>query len=190
MIERTKDDNALLQEVLENFHCDKDRDIEYFLHKRAIEFENLSKARTYLLCDENQFFEIGFSLDKLIIYGYLALAVKILSVPKETSNRARKELDGLSAKIHGEVITDFPCFLIGQLARNSNVEKESLKGEVLLEQAYSIIEVAVNAVGGRYILIECLDNKNLITFYRKNGFTEIARIPDGEHQMVQMIRKF
>ena len=61
---------------------------------------------------------------------------------------------------------------------------------MLLEQAYSIIEVAVNAVGGRYILIECLDKKNLITFYRKNGFTEIARIPDGEHQMVQMIRKF
>ena len=102
----------------------------------------------------------------------------------------RKELDGLSAKIHGRVINDFPCFLIGQLARNSDVKKELLSGEDLLEKAFSIIEVAVNAVGGRYILIECLDNEKLIAFYKRNGFSEIARIPDGNHQMVQMMRKF
>lgn len=173
-----------------SFHCVQDSDIELFLHTRAVEFEKLSKARTYLICDENQFLEDNFTLDKLIVYGYIALAIKILSVPETTSNRMRKELDGLSAKIHGRVINDFPCFLIGQLARNSDVKKELLSGELLLEKAFSIIEVAVNAVGGRYILIECLENEKLIAFYQRNGFTEIARIPDGNHQMVQMMRKF
>ena len=179
-----------MEEILAGFHCAQDKDIEYFLHKRAVEFEKLSKARTYLVCDENQFLNADFSLEKLVVYGYVALAIKILSVPKDTSNRVRKELDGLSAKIHGDVISDFPCFLIGQLAKNSSVTTDSMTGNILLQQAYSIVDNAVNAVGGRYILIECQDNAKLINFYNDNGFSEIARIPDGERAMVQMIRKF
>lgn len=171
------------------FHCQQDNDIESFLHNKAIEFEKLAKARTYFICDEEQFADDDFSLDKLVIYGYIALALKILSVPQETSNRMRRELDGLSAKIHGIVINDFPCFLIGQLARNSSVAKNALSGVLLLESAYRIILTAVEAVGGRYILIECQDNEKLLEFYQKNLFIEFARIPDNERPMVQMIRK-
>lgn len=159
------------------------------MHTRAVTFEKLAKSRTYLICDENQFLEKNFSLEKLVIYGYIALAIKILSVPQETSNRVRKELDGLSAKIHGEVIGDFPCFLIGQLARNSQVNKKDLFGEALLESAYRIIYTAVEAVGGRYILIECQNNESLVAFYKNNLFFEIARISDGDRSMVQMIKK-
>lgn len=45
LIDEMKEGNELL-ELLSSFSCEKDEDIEYFLHNRAIEFEKLSKART------------------------------------------------------------------------------------------------------------------------------------------------
>jgi len=149
----------------------------------------LAKSRTYLIIDQNQLEEHGMTLDKLTIYGYISLAIKVLTVPDRTSNRQRQRLDGFSAKEHGRQIANFPCYLIGQLARNSNVSKASLTGLELLNFAYDIIASAVEAVGGRYILIECHDHNKLIQFYLDNDFTEISRIPDEGKTMVQMIRK-
>jgi len=175
--------------LLSSFSCEKDKDIEFFLREKAITFENLSKARTYLvfskaeLCDKNK------KLSDLTIYGYISLALKILSVPSSTSNRVRKELDGYSAKIHGDVISDFPCYLIGQLARNSKVSHGVLDMEQLLKFAYDVIATSVDAVGGRYIMIECKDSPSLVKLYEDNGFNEISRIPDGKEPMVQMIHK-
>lgn len=176
-----------LESFLASFSCEMDSDIEYFLHCRAVEFEKLSKARTYLICDMDEMEHKV--LEQVTIYGYIALALKILTVPEETSNRVRKELDGYSAKIHGGQISDFSCYLIGQLAKNSNVSDRSIEGKELISAACDIIATSVEAVGGRYMMIECRDNLKLISFYESNGFQEIARIPDGEQVMVQMIRK-
>ena len=185
----TGEDNELLMQILSSFSCEQDEDIENFLHNKAVEFELLSKARTYLICDEEQLSGKDFYLDQLQIYGYVAIALKILSVPEEWSNRKRKELDGLSAKIHGEPIKDFSCYLIGQLSRNSKVPHDSISGSDLLQVAYDVIAAAVDAVGGRYMMIECREEKKLVDFYLSNGFEEIQRSSDGNHIMVQMIRK-
>ena len=180
-----KEGNELL-ELLSSFSCEKDEDIEYFLHNRAIEFEKLSKARTYLVLDQEQ---LENKEKNLIIYGYISIALKILSVPQDMSNRMRRELDGFSAKMHGEQISDFPCYLIGQLSKNSNVESEVISGKQLIDFASDIITASVEAVGGRYMMIECRNEKKLIQFYKDNYFSEIARIPDENQSMVQMIRK-
>ncbi len=175
-----------LSELLSSFSCKKDTDIEYFLHNRAIEFEKLSKARTYLVFDQEQ---LENKEDNLTIYGYISVALKILSVPRNMSNRMRKELDGFSAKIHGEQINDFPCYLIGQLSKNSNVKSEKISGKQLIDYAGDIIAASVEAVGGRYMMIECRNEEKLIQFYKNNHFDEVARIPDENQIMVQMIRK-
>ena len=189
LIKVTEENNELLSRILSSFSCERDEDIENFLHSRAVEFEKLSKARTYLICDEEQISKEEFYLDQLKIYGYVAIALKILSVPEEWSNRKRKALDGLSAKIHGEPIKDFSCYLIGQLSRNSKVSHDSISGKDLLQMAYDVIAAAVDAVGGRYMMIECREEKKLVDFYLANGFEEIQRSSDGTHIMVQMIRK-
>ena len=41
-----------LSELLSSFSCEKDGDIEFFLHNKAIEFEKLSKTRTYLILNQ------------------------------------------------------------------------------------------------------------------------------------------
>lgn len=101
----------------------------------------------------------------------------------------RKELDGFSAKIHGEKIRDFPCYLIGQLSKNSNITENAISGKMLIDFACDIIAASVEAVDGRYIMIECRDSEKLIRFYENNSFKEIARIPDNSQPMVQMLRK-
>lgn len=187
MIEILGGENELLQKFLYCFVCKKDQDIETFLHERAMNFESLSKARTYVVCDEMELQEK--SLENVMIYGYVSLALKTLYIPETVSNRMRKELDGFSAKIHGEQIGDIPCYLIGQLGRNSQISKDSLSGEALLQYAYDVIASSVEAVGGRYIMIECKDDEKLIMFYKNHGFSEIARTLDKEYSMVQMIKK-
>ena len=128
-------------------------------------------------------------MDSLTIYGYISLALKVLTVAEKTSNRKRKELDGFNAKIKGKPISDFPCYLIGQLARNSDVSSDCLSGKRLIEFARDVISASVEAVGGRYVMIECRDAGGLVHFYQENGFSEISRLTDGEQPMVQMISK-
>lgn len=181
------DEDKRLALFLSSFLCTKDEDVQHFLHVRAIEFEKLSKSRTYLVLDQDELKTAGIT--DITIYGYIAIALKVLAVSTFTSNRVRKELDGLSGKIHGSPIDTFPCYLIGQLGRNSNIPHEVLSGKELLEFSNSIIADAVDAVGGRYMMIECKPSEKLISFYQSNGYHEISRIEDGGTLMVQMIRK-
>lgn len=181
------DEDKELRPLLSSFSCAKDHDIESFLKEKAIEFEKLAKSRTYIVFDEQELTEKRLS--ELTIYGYVSIALKILTVPEDTSNRVRKEIDGYNAKIHGIQLKDFPCYLIGQLSKNTAVKENEITGKNLLEYAESVISTAVNAVGGRYMMIECRNEEKLIAFYSNNGFSEIARIPDQNIPMVQMIRK-
>lgn len=160
-----------------------------FLRDKAVSFEVLSKARTYLVVDGDQADDPDIQLKDLRILGYFALALKVLSIPDSFSNRKRKELDGLSAKLRGEVIKDIPCYLIGQLARNDKASSEELTGKQLLEMAFSVIQNSVDAVGGRIVMVECRDEESLVSFYQDNDFVVVAEQSDNDRPMKQMIRK-
>ena len=187
LISRLKDQPEQLSHFLETFSCTQDHDIEFFLHNRAIDFETLSKSRTYLICDKTELESLP--LKQIKIYGYISIALKVLSIPYDSSNRFRKELDGYSAKFHGKPIPHIPCYLIGQLSRNSNVPKDSLSGSLLIHFALSLILRASETVSGRYVMIECHNSQKLIQFYQTYSFREFSHIPDQETPMIQMIRK-
>ena len=55
----------MLNRILSAFLCKKDKDIEYFLHHKAVEFEQLSKSRTYIICDQQQIMDTDFCLEQL-----------------------------------------------------------------------------------------------------------------------------
>ena len=190
MIQSMEEEDLL--SLLSTFRCEKDTDIENFLceQNKAVQFEQLLKARTYLVFDKEQL-ERG-NPENLVILGYISLAQKVLSIPESVSNQFRKKIDGLSAKIHGRQISEFPVYLIGQLGRNSKVSSSDLPGKVLLDYADSVISVAMNAIGGRTTMVECHNKKELIRFYSSNGFQIIGKEPDEfsaeKQQMVQMIR--
>lgn len=153
--ESKEDSSKRMAELLSSFSCQKDADIESFLWNRSIEFELLSKARTYLVCDEDVLKQDG----SLRILGYFSLSLKTLSIPDGLSNNQRKELDGFNAKIHGTPIREIPCYLIGQLGKNSSLSKEQqiLSGDKLVDLAISVVMTAFESVGGRYVMVECHD---------------------------------
>ena len=68
--------------------CKEDEDIESFLHNRAIEFEKISKARTYLIVDADKLMAEN---SEFVICGYVSLALKILTISEHESNRIRKK---------------------------------------------------------------------------------------------------
>ncbi|MEF9895526.1 MAG: hypothetical protein RSA12_08515 [Clostridia bacterium] len=148
-------------------------------------FEKKAKAKTYLVCD-------GDALDAgrgIVILGYFAIALKVLHIPEDMPNRRRRELDGFAAKIGGIPIQDIPCYLIGQIARDARVSREVLSGAELVEDALRVIMAAVEAVGGRFAMIECHNHKKLLRFYHDNAFVEVGHACDGTVPMVQMLRK-
>ena len=63
-----------------------------------------------------------------------------------------------------------------------------LSGSELLQCATDVIVSAVNAVGGRYAMIECHNEPKLISFYENNGFKTLTKVPDQDMPLVQMIK--
>lgn len=169
--------------MLSSFSCQKDDDIAQFLHHRAIEFEELQKAKTYLMIDKEYLLEHH----DMRLLGYFTIALKVFEVPDSLSVRARKKLDGFSGKANNKQITSIPCFLIGQLSRNDGVPKKDMPGDILLRTAFQFIRRCVRVVGGRFVMIECKNDPKLISFYKENGFDEIGFDVDDSKEMVQML---
>lgn len=165
--------------------CKKDPDIENFLKEKSVEFEKLAKSRTYLKIDLDALESNG----AVNVIGYFSLAMQTLKLPQDCSNNKRKKLDGFGSKRNGKTIENIPCFLIGQLARCSSVEKDALPGTELLKDALSYIALAQEAVGGRIALIECKEDPKLVQFYEANDFETFTHIGDGDRPMIQMIRR-
>ena len=168
---------------MSSFFCEKDPDIEFFLKEKSIIYEKIHKSSTYIVVDES------LALNgKLSILGYFSLALQALNVPEKISINRRKILDGLSGKKKGSAIENFPCYLIGQLARCTGVSKDDLSGKYLLDKALSYIALAQESVGGRIVLVECKPDEKVIGFYVSYGFDEFTRIQDKDGKpMVQMI---
>ena len=171
-----------LQEVISSFYCTKNPDIKHFLENRAVPFEQFSKSKTYFLMDEEQLLN-----KKYAVMAYFTVALKVLKIADlDLSNRAIKELDGYSAKVSGEVISELPVYLIGQLAKNDTY-KHDISGNFVLENAMSVISAAQEKVGGRIVLIECDNVESLLRFYTNNAFHVIREDSDKYIQLIRMI---
>ena len=59
-----------LDRLLSSFECVLDSDIEYFLKNRAVTYEELSKARTFLVLDEDELADKNISREGCLPNGY------------------------------------------------------------------------------------------------------------------------
>jgi ribosomal protein S18 acetylase RimI-like enzyme len=145
--------------------------MENFLHNKAITFEKKLRARTYLLIDT----------PLLQVAGYFSVAISILYASKIDKETLLKIGDLPEVK-------DIPCLLIGQLAKSDNFKNLKI-GNELLDLAICKLEEANQIVGGRFILVDALNNEKVINFYKENGFFEIEKI-DNKKPSIKMIRPF
>lgn len=152
------------KEVLKDFKCDLNNDVEYFLKEKAIEFSKQDISRTYIVMSQHK--------EKDVIVGYFAIANKSTIIKKVIlSNTKRKSLLKY-AKYDNEIKGyNIALPLIGQIGKNYNDGYDKLiSGEILLKFACDKIKEIQNMIGGRHVFLECEDNEKLKEFYENNGF--------------------
>lgn len=152
------------KEILKEYKCELNHDVEYFLKEKAIEFSKQDISRTFLVMSEYK--------GRYVIVGYFAITNKATTVKKFIISKSKRKKILRYAKYDSESKGyNIALPLIGQLGKNYNNGCNNLiSGDILLKLACDKIKETQNILGGRYVFLECEDNKKLKEFYESNGF--------------------
>lgn len=175
-----------LYELLSDFSCPDNPDVEHFLIYNAIEFTKKDQSVTYLV----------FSAEDASIVGYFSLAVKPISVnAANISKTMAKKLARVSILDENTGSYTTAAYLIAQLGKNYALPREKrIDGSVLLGFALETIQGLKYSVGGVMEFLECEDNRFLMDFYSQNKFkmfdvrTTIPACGEEQHRLNQLLK--
>lgn len=178
-----------LIQILSEFSCEMNPDVDRFLKKSAIEFTKKNQSVTYLV----------FTVEDALLVGYFTIAVKPLAVRgemvnEEMSNRAKNKIKRVSELDETTQSYNMAAYLIAQLGKNyaGNANKK-IKGSELLELAWTVVEQMQQLGGGMVTFLEANNQPKLLKFYADNGFqrfdTRQTISKDQEsYELVQLLR--
>ena len=174
-----------LRQILSEFSCPVNRDVEQFLKKNSIEFTKKNQSVTYLV-----FSVIGGELQ-----GYFTLALKPLTVRGETvSNTIKRKLLRVSELDEKLDTYTMSAYLIAQIGKNySECGGKMITGAELLELAWDKIKATQYVFGGMVAFLEAENEEKLLSFYRNNRFSQFdTRLTESKqaepHELVQLLR--
>lgn len=174
-----------LRQLLSEFSCERNQDVEDFLKRQAIDFSNKHQSVTYLV----------FATDDAQLLGYFALTIKPITVSGEPfSNTGRKKLSRVSTLNEEEHTYSLAAYLIAQLGKNyADGANERITGAELLALAVNQIELLQYQAGGMVIFLEANNEEKLLSFYGNNRFQPFdrrtAERKDKEpHELIQLLR--
>ena len=180
-----------VKNILLNFKSPLNKDIEGFLHNKAIEFCKQGIAHTHLIFASYK--------GELVLVAYYTLSNKYVTISKKhLSNTLRKKLSKFGQYNTTTKQLDIPMPLIAQLGKNYNNNYNKLiTGDEILKRACDNIRKIQSIIGGKYIYLECENKIKLIEFYETNGFVSFGSRPldkdetnslDGTY-LVQLLKK-
>lgn len=153
-----------VKEILNQFECSLNKDVEFFIKEKAIEFLKLGISKTFLVTTSYK--------EKQVIVGYFALTDKVTKIKENSLSKTlsrRIKRFSRNEDIKNYYIVSLP--LIGQLGKNfANNYNELISGDVLLKLACDKVKEAQQILGGKFVFIECEDKPKLRDFYESNGF--------------------
>ncbi|MDR0501107.1 MAG: hypothetical protein LBG97_07730, partial [Coriobacteriales bacterium] len=121
----------LLEQRLGEFSCERDKDIEAFIHNKAIDYELSGISRTYLHHINNK------QKNRIEIAAYFSVALTSINLADASSNRRSKIL----GKTPGSGFKDdYGGILIAQLGRNDAFAKSIIDGERIICDCEAVIE--------------------------------------------------
>ncbi len=152
------------KEILNEFECTLNKDVEYFIKEKAIQFLKMGISKTFLVSSSYK--------GNNVIVGYFSLTNKITKIKKSSlSNSLRKRISRFAEATSTDKYYVVSLPLIGQLGKNyANNYNSLIKGDDLLKLACDKVKEAQNILGGKFAFIECEDKKALQDFYESNGF--------------------
>lgn len=160
--ERTK-------QILSDFSCPMNKDVEYFIRSKAIEFSKQGLAQTQLIFTSYK--------EEPVLIGYFALAVKEIVITRRTvlNYNWRRRINRFATRSDTDGCYYVPAPLIGQLGKNyKNGYNELITGDELLKLAIDKVYETQAVLGGKFVYLECEDKPKLIQFYKDNGFVEFG----------------
>lgn len=164
MIEQLGEDET--KSILSSFSCPINKDIENFIKFKAIEFSKRTTAKTHLIFWQT---EDGKSRE---LVGYYTITSKVITIDRAVlSNTEAKKLrnQGVYDAAKQEYTVSAP--LIAQLGKNFTDGNDTLiAGSDLLQLAVNKFRKIQKEIGGRFMYLECEDNKKLLTFYKNCNF--------------------
>ena len=177
-------EDELLQ-ILSEFSCPLNPDVERFLKYSSIEFTKKNQSVTYLV----------FSVADGKLLGYFTLALKPLTVRGETvSNTVKRKLLRVSELDKKSDTYTMSAYLIAQLGKNySEDDGKMITGAELLELAWDKIKATQYMFGGMVTFLEAENEEKLLSFYRNNRFSQFdtrqtISDTDEAHELVQLLR--
>lgn len=153
LLEEFGDD--IVKDIIADFFCQKNKDVEEFLKDKAITYEKHHKGRTFLV--------LGINQDKLIIVAYFTLAASLIKIDQASGTQRRRML-GTGFESNQQL----SAILIGQLGKN-DIYKSFISGKDLLGLALDRVLQANQLIGGRIVYLECEDKQILKDFYEDIG---------------------
>jgi hypothetical protein len=185
-----KDDKDLgeeeLQQLLSEFSCEKNPDVERFLKEQSIEFTKKHQSVTYLV----------FSNEDAALVGYFTLAIKPISIDaSDLSNTMKRKLVRVSELDEINGTYTLSAYLVAQLGKNfTNGANDKITGEQLLQAAIDTIRELQYMAGGMVIFLEAENEEKLMEFYEvKNGFKrfdtrEVKAGTEDAHTLIQLLK--
>ena len=177
-------EDELLQ-ILSEFSCPLNPDVERFLKYSSIEFTKKNQSVTYL----------GFSVADGKLLGYFTLALKPLTVRGETvSNTVKRKLLRVSELDKKSDTYTMSTYLIAQLGKNySENDGKMITGAELLGLAWDKIKATQYMFGGMVTFLEAENEEKLLSFYRDNRFSQFdtrqtISDTDESHELIQLLR--
>lgn len=158
-----------VKKILSDFSCPRNKDVEYFLKNRAIEFSKQKITQTQLVFLQYK--------QEMRFVAYYSLTNKTISVKDEgLSKSLRKRIAKFGTRDTVNKGFFLPAPLIAQLGKNfTDNLNEQISGDELLKMALDKIITVQLILGGKVVYIECEDVPRLLEFYSRNGFIEFGR---------------
>lgn len=174
-----------LAQLLSEFSCPLNPDVERFLKEQAIMFAKKHQAVTYLV----------LSLEDAELLGYFSITIKPIVVKAELfSNTVKRKLARCSEIDKDEQTYSLAAYLIAQLGKNfSDRAKGRITGQELLEAAIRQTQLLQYQAGGMVVFVEADNKDKLLSFYENYGFkrfdTRQSESKETEpHELVQLLK--
>ena len=174
-----------LRQILSEFSCPMNPDVERFLKYSSIEFAKKNQSVTYL---------VFFVADGKLL-GYFTLALKPLTVRGETvSNTVKRKLLRVSELDKKSDTYTMSAYLIAQLGKNySEKDGKMITGAELLGLAWDKIKATQYMFVGMVTFLEAENEEKLLSFYRESRFSQFdtrqtTSDTDESHELVQLLR--
>ncbi|MBC2055043.1 hypothetical protein HCJ57_00790 [Listeria booriae] len=160
-----------INRVDSSFYCTKNKDVMTFLRNKAFDSELHHLTRTYFYTHEEEW--LGFS----------TISLKILQI-SALETAMKKKLIASSKSPNN--IAEIPAYLIAQVAKNENNTLSGFCANDILTHAIQEIDNARNLVGGKIVVLDCVNVEKVIKKYESFGFMKYGALFQSQSELQPM----